>query len=544
MREMSAFAREIMEQRYSWGKDGRKETWEEIAHRVATNVMAAVNAPEELVKEIEALIVARKFIPGGRYLAMAGREYHQVNNCLLLRAEDKREGWADLLYKATLSLMSGAGIGVEYSALREKGAPLKRTGGVSSGPVELMKMVNECARGAMQGGSRRAALWAGLKWSHPDVFEFINLKNWSEDIRTLKAKDFNFPAPMDFTNISVLLDDEFFEAYENAKNPAHKAAKEIYWCVVNNMLRTGEPGFSVNLSLDAKETLKNACTEITSGDDSDICNIGSLNLENFSSREEFSKAVRLATVFLLAGTVYSDVPYDKVKDVRVKNRRLGLGLMGVHAWLIKRDYSYAPSTELSMWLEEYKKSDVYAKEFASKWGLTVPVKTRAIAPNGTISIVAETTSGIEPIFCVAYKRRYFNRGEWRFQYVVDPTAQRLIEEGADPSKIEDAYKLSNDVERRIRMQAWLQSFVDHGISSTINLPQWGSENNNENTVEKFGKTLYKLLPLLRGITCYPDGARSGQPLTAVSYEETIRNKDQIFIESSDVCDLRGGSCGS
>ena len=103
----------------------------------------------------------------------------------------------------------------ENSAVRGKGSRIKRTGGIASGPIELMKAVNELGRSVMQGGNRRSAIWAGLKWSHPDVFDFIHLKDWPEYIRAAKEKDFNAVAPMDMTNISVLLDDEFFAAYHD-----------------------------------------------------------------------------------------------------------------------------------------------------------------------------------------------------------------------------------------------------------------------------------------------------------------------------------------
>lgn len=133
---------------------------------------------------------------------------------------------------------------------------------------------------------------------------------------------------------------------------------------------------------------------------------------------------------------------------------------------------------------------------------------------------------------------------WNYQYVIDPTAKRLVEMGVDPNSIEDAYTLAEDVERRVAFQAWCQKFVDHGISSTINLPHWGSEFNNEGKVEEFGNMLIKYLPNLRGITCYPDGARGGQPLTPVKYSTASKHLDEVFIESVDVCDItKGGSCG-
>ena len=129
--------------------------------------------------------------------------------------------------------------------------------------------------------------------------------------------------------------------------------------------------------------------------------------------------------------------------------------------------------------------------------------------------------------------------------MIDPIAKRLINSGVDPDNIEDAYTLAQEPERRVAFQAWLQKFVDHGISSTINLPSWGSEFNNEGLVKSFGDMLIKHLPNLRGITCYPDGARSGQPLTVVKWSTAMRHEGEIFIEQMDVCSLSGGgSCGN
>lgn len=864
MTEMSIFAKTIMEQKYSHTKkDGTKETWEEIAKRVTKNVMKAVGADLKLSKEIEKMIIERKFIPGGRYLYASGRPYHQVQNCLLLKAEDSREGWSELLQKASMALMTGAGIGVDYSDVRAEGKPIRKTGGNATGPIALMQMLNECGRGIMQGGSRRSAIWAGLNWKHADIHKFIMIKNWSEDVKKMKAKDFNFPATLDGTNISVQLDDDFFKAYQDDEHPLHAHAHSVYWATVKQMLSTGEPGFSIDTGVNSKETLRNACvtgdteiltsegykkiedvvdqevnvwngfewssvtpkvtgknqeivrvefssgqslfctknhkfvtsldyvgnservdakdlqigdklikanypvldnmndvayaysqgffsaegmdnynflwvyypkhmclkrfnssyvkdevkyerykvglnfdpqpknfvpfnwsldsklnwlaglidgdgtelkeggcqigsinkqflldtqkllttmgvsskvtlgtkagsrllpnhkdgnslydcqdfyrlligatqiqflkdnglkcermlfgkspnrdasqfikvvsvedfgiadtvycftepkrnlgcfngivtgqcTEITSADDSDICNLGSINMANITDINDMANVVRLSTAFLLAGTVYSDVPYAKVDQTRTKNRRLGVGLMGLHEWLLLRGKKYGFDAELDSYMFQYSLTSKYAEDFAKQWDLSVPVKTRAIAPTGSIGIMAETTTGIEPIFCVAYKRRYLKHMTWHYQYVLDPTAKRLIEEkGVNPDLIEDAYSLAENVERRLEFQAWLQNYVDHAISSTINLPSWGSELNNEQTVQSFGNMLMKYLPKLRGITGYPDGARGGQPLSPVKYQTAIKHVGEIFVENTDICDItKGGSCGS
>lgn len=544
------FAHSIYKQKYAHPG----EEWADTAHRVSKYVMSALqpltgglplveSEAHDAQHRIEHLIRERQFLPGGRYLYAAGRDLHQVQNCLLMRAEDTREGWAKLCHDSTMALMTGAGIGVDYSEVRPSGSIISRTGGVASGPLSLMKMVNEVGRNVMQGGARRSAIWAGLSWDHADIFDFIRAKDWSADVRSMKEKDFTFPADLDMTNISVILDKEFFQAYNDLDHPLHEQAHKVYWLTVDKMLTTAEPGFSVNYD-NPRESLRNACTEITSEDDSDVCNLGSINMARFDDIDQFASAVRDGTLFLLAGTVYSDLPYADVYETREKNRRLGLGIMGVHEWLLKRGKKYGPDEELGRWLEVYRdQSRQAADEWSARLGLSRPVKVRAIAPTGTIGIVAETTTGIEPIFCAAYKRRVRNasaRGDRiEFEYVVDPTAKRLIDQGVDPHAIEDAYTLAGDVERRVEFQAWVQQYVDHGISSTVNLPY---VMNSPTEQREFGEMLLTYLPRLRGITCYPDGARGGQPLTPVDPAYALQHSGVRFEESDDKC--VGGVCGA
>lgn len=544
-----SFADDIMKLRYSWDKDdGTKETWEDICKRVVDNVFSVVtNVKEgtditkwlELKEELLIAMKERKFIAGGRFLAQSGRDYHQTNNCFLLRAEDTREGWGNLLNKVTTMLMSGGGIGIDYSDLRPAGSILKRSGGTSSGVLPLMRVVNEVGRGVMSGGKRRSAIWAGLRWSHKDVFDFIKEKNWSEEVKKIKEKNFDFPASLDMTNISVILDKDFFDAYEDKTHKDHKWAADVYWAVVEGMVKSGEPAFSVDYD-NSRESLRNACTEVVSEDDSDVCCLGSINLPRISSIEELDRITELGTLFLLLGTEYSDVPHEKVLTVKQKNRRLGLGIMGFHEWLIRHGYKYEPNEELAQWLQVWKdSSDKAGKKWSKKLGFNEPVKKRAIAPNGTISIAGgQTTSGIEPIFSVAYQRRYLTPEGWRKQYVVDFVAEKLHEEGIDVSKIEDAYSLSLNVEKRIAFQAFVQGYVDNSISSTINMPSYGYLGNNDH--KKFGKILMKYLPKLRGITAYPDGARGGQPLTPVEFEYAIHKKGVVFEGNEDCVD---GVCG-
>jgi ribonucleoside-diphosphate reductase alpha chain len=546
----SKFSEDIFNHKYA--HEGA-ETWEQLCHTLVHHVCDGLMAKSD-IDQLKQYMTEMKFIPGGRYLYYAGRPNAFFNNCYLLKAEeDSREDWANLSWKAESCLMTGGGIGADYSVYRPEGAPIARTGGKASGPIPKMNMLNEIGRRVMQGGSRRSAIYASLNWRHADADKFLKVKNWDEQevagtggltVADLKLADFNYAAPLDMTNISLNYDDAWLDLGEEAR-----ALHPTFLQNVRQALKTAEPGFSFNFGPHAHETLRNACTEVTSADDSDVCNLGSLNLGRIDSLQELIAVTELGTMFLLCGTLRAQLPYDKVAQVREKNRRLGLGLMGLHEWLIKKGSKYEVTPELRNWLAVYETvSDATSRTFSDSLCVSRPVANRAIAPTGTIGILAGTTTGIEPLFAVAYKRRYLKgQSEWVHQYVVDGTAQELIDlYGVDPDSIESAVDLAADFERRIALQADVQDFVDMAISSTINLPQWGSELNNEDTVEAFAKTLSTYAPRLRGFTVYPDGARGGQPLTPVAYADAASRLGQEFSESyHDICDIsgKGGSCG-
>jgi ribonucleoside-diphosphate reductase alpha chain len=526
--------------------------WNQTADRVTHHPMEALRQRTGLAfveeqENVNGLIRARAFLPGGRYLYGCGNDFHQVQNCLLLSVEDSREGWADLAWKSFMSLMTGAGVGIYYGKLREKGARIKRTGGVATGPVPLAVSINEQGRATVGGGNRRSAIWGGLSWSHPDILEWIVAKDWPEWLREQKEKDPATPAPLDMTNISVCLDDEFFEAYRTETHPMHAWAHKVYWTTIEHMVTRGEPGFSVDLGEHRDEKLRNACTEIVSADDSDICNLGGVVLPRFDTVQDFENAVRMGTLYLTAGTVYSDVPYDKVSEVREQNRRLGLDLIGVSEFLMKHGVRYG-TDEAEELLEPYMQVYDRALEFAVDWqdrcGLSRSIAATSGAPTGTRGIAAESTTGWEPPSAVAYKRvvrSSHGGGETRqMQYVVDPTVARLVREGyIDPNTpVEDAHSLAYDYERRFRMQAYAQSHTDQAISMTVNLPYQMYDVGEQ---RDFGDCLMQYLPKLRGITCYPDGAIPGQPIVPVPLSEALGKEGVIFEESEEKC--ASGFCG-
>lgn len=575
------FAHDIFKQRYAFNP---QEDWAGLSHRVTSYVMGALYSTPGArrakvgVMEIDAatervynLHNRRQFIAGGRYLYATGRDFNQVNNCVLLNCPDSREGWAETSYQVEMALMTGAGIGVYYGECRPGGHMISRTGGISSGPLAKMDSgTNSTGRAIISGGNRRSAIWAGLPWFHNDIFKFIEIKDWPDEVRRLKEEDWNFPAPMDMTNISVCLDDAFFAAFkgdevsavaallEDAPEWLHKQgvskapddgswcdwAKRVYWTATRHMLKHGEPGFSVDTGAKRHEKLRNACTEITSADDSDICNLGSLVLSRYESPQQFEDAVRYAALFLTGGSLYSEVPYEKVAEVRTKNRRLGLGVIGLHEFLLQRGVKYGSDDAFEV-LDPYMAIYGRALEFANDWqdrlGISRSIGATAIAPNGTIGIIAESTPSADPLFAAAELRQvkgaqHHGGDTFQSHVVVDPVAARLVAQGVDPALIEDAYTVP--YERRIAQTAYLQQFVDHAISGTVNLP-YTMEGDVE--VADFGSTLMKHLPSLRGITVYPDGARAGQPRTSVPLDWALEQQGRVLETDDATC--AGGVCG-
>lgn len=381
----NSFAENVFRFKYAQGPG---DTWSKLADRLVEDVCGSRNGTTNILmsesdrKQLAQYIKDFKFIPGGRYLYYAGRPYKAYNNCFLLRAEeDTREEWSAVTWRAMSCLMTGGGIGIDYSRLRPAGKALSRTGGTASGPIPLMYAINEIGRNVMQGGSRRSAIYASLNWQHEDIYRFLGSKNWTESTKAAKLADFNAVAPLDMTNISVNYDDAaLVGGLEN--NPVFKQN-------VLQALSTAEPGFSFNFGDKQNETLRNACTEVTSEDDSDVCNLGSINLGNIQTLEEFRDITNLASKFLVCGTLRADLPYEKVYRVREKNRRLGLGLMGIHEWLLQRKYSYEVTPELHEWLKVYRdESKRSADEHCDRFYISRPVAYRAIAPTGSIGILA------------------------------------------------------------------------------------------------------------------------------------------------------------
>jgi ribonucleoside-diphosphate reductase alpha chain len=191
-------------------------------------------------------------------------------------------------------------------------------------------------------------------------------------------------------------------------------------------------------------------------------------------------------------------------------------------------------------------TDREAEKAAHYFGVNVPIKTRAVAPAGTISIMAETTSGVEPVYAVAYKRRNLVNGvEWQASYEIDQAAQRLIDQGVDPDSIPTALSLAEDVEPVLRLLAAVSDHVDQSVSKTVNLPSVEDQERLGITDESLMQVVMKYIFRYRGLTFYPDGARGGQPIVPVTYQEAINRGNLVFTEIGNEmsCSL-DGVCGT
>lgn len=525
------FGRVIFDQKYR-NAIGGGDTWDELIDTLVVRVCNGFMRPGEMT-QLAYYMREMKFIPAGRYLYYAGRKASFFNNCYAFIAEDTREGWADLASNHFKALMSGGGCGTYYGNLRERGASVSTTGGIASGPVPLMHAMNECGRNVMQGGSRRSALYASLPWNHPDIQEFLTCKNYSPEILAAKEKDFNFAAPMDMTNISVQYDSK------------DGLLSEVFMQNVKQAMFNGEPGFQFDLT-QPTHIGRNACTEFITDQDSDMCNLGSINMSRINDLTEMRDVCYLASKFLVCGSLMATLPYQKCYDVRNSKRKIGLGMMGVHEWLMARGYKYNMTLELSHWMKAYKEYSVKgADEQCMASDACNCTSYRAIAPAGTISLIAGTTSGIEPLFATSLKRRWYDQGKWKYQYVIDPVAKHLNKMGVSVSSMETSFDLAQDIKRRLDFQVAIQEYVDMGISSTINLPAWGTEFNNEALVERTAWLIIERAHKLRGITFYPDGSRGGQPLTSVPWDEAIEQEGKTFNDNLELLShtCKGGVCG-
>lgn len=502
------FAENIWKERYRLNN----ETWEQTAKRVA-NVVQGVLSDKEIV-DIQEAIYYREIVPAGRYFKNAGTQFKQFSNCLALSVGDSKEEWGKLADRTFVALMCGTGVGINFSKVRPYGSSIRNSEDFASGPVSLMQAINGIAETVRSGGVRRSALMFCLNWQHKDIFTFISAKE--QDGKLAMA------------NISVVLDDEFFNAFDNPQHSQHERATNIFDTALDGMYKNGEPGFLVNTGHNAKDVLVNPCGEFRTDKSGEVCNLGSVNLARCLDLDDLYNHTILMTKFLIAAREVADKPFeDAVFD------RVGVGLLGKHEWLLHRRYTYGFCDELNDWFEIWSQATLDAAFEMQSKGFTLPSALRCIAPTGTIGAMSSTTSGGDPIPFSAYIRSWYNKqNELVHTPVIDPVALQYNT---------DECALNISLENQLEALSQLQFYTDMAISHTINLPY---ENDTPGFYDR--QVIRTYLPKLRGLTMYRNGSRDGQPIVPTTISNALklqRGTNKIECKCRPLSTCVDGVCG-
>ena len=479
--------------------------------------------------------------------------------------------------------------GFSFSRLRPKGDIVRTTKGVASGPVSFMKIFDCATEQIKQGGKRRGANMGVLSVHHPDIEEFITAK-WKEGILR------NF-------NISVAITDKFMEALKNdgeielinprtGKVVRKVPAKKIFDLIVEGAWRNGEPGMifidTVNKHNPTPHVGKieatNPCGELPLLP-YESCNLGSINVSKFVKNgdidwDRLKEVVWLAVRFLDNVIDVNSYPIAEIEKMTKANRKIGLGVMGWADLLFKLEIPYDSEEALQLaeklmsfiQSESHEASQTLAEERGvfPNWKGSVWEKkgvkmrnatTTSIAPTGTISIIAGCSSGIEPVYALAYKRTHILNGEEFFEInpVFEETLKRmglhsdeLIAKIAEEGSIQEMKELPKEIRRvfkcaldihwswHVRMQATFQKHVDNAVAKTVNLP-------NRATREDVAKVLLTAYELgCKGVTVYRDGSREEQVLVTKKTERLrkfIEPRSRPKVTSGKTIRIRTG-CGS
>ena len=573
----------VLEKRYlKKDKDGKIiETPAEMFRRVAQNIAKADQnyARKADLKKTEekfySIISKLEFLPNSPTLMNAGRELQQLSACFVLPIRDSMEGIFDSLKSAALIHKSGGGTGFSFSNLRPKSSVVRSTGGVASGPVSFMKVFDAATQAVKQGGMRRGANMGILRVDHPDILEFITCKENNKDIT-------NF-------NISVAVNENFMQCVENDQeydliNPHTKKitarlnAKEVFEKIVKMAWKNGEPGI---IFLDrmnkynptpaqGKYEATNPCGEQVLLP-YESCNLGSINLSQMIAEgdidwKKLAKTTEIAVHFLDNVIDMNKFPLALIREKTRENRKIGLGIMGFADMLIQLGIPYDSDEALEKAEDVMKfildSAEKASEELAEKRGVFPSFENSiynergkrrlrnstltTIAPTGTLSIIANCPSGIEPIFAVSYIRNVMDNDELvevhpLFLKIAKERgfySQELMKKIADEGNIQDFEEIPDDVkglfrtsldispDYHIKMQAAFQKYVNNAVSKTINFP-------TEATVEDVRRTYMMAYQNgCKGITIYRNKSRDEQVLNiggvnkqdAAAEEEAMEEK--------------------
>ncbi len=513
------------------------ETPEDMFSRVARTVASAESLyggnPTQWEDRFFDIMVDLRFLPNSPALMNAGKDIGQLAACFVLPVDDSMQSIFDTLKNAALILQSGGGTGFSFSRLRPKTDIVRSTGGIASGPVSFMKIYNTATEVIKQGGARRGANMGILRVDHPDILEFIRIKRSGGELT-------NF-------NISVAITDAFMEALKRDEeyeliNPRSKKvagklrAREVFDEIVLSAWETGDPGlvfidrinrFNPTPHIGEMEST-NPCGEQPLLP-YEACILGSLNLSkyvkepplfthsekgfNIEDHIDFKKLaedISIAVRFLDNAIDVNRYPLPAIEAMHKGNRKIGLGVMGWADMLILLRIRYDSeqafrlarkimkfisdrSKEVSTALAEERgpfpnfKGSIY--DLSGKPAIR-NATTTTIAPTGTLSIIADCSSGIEPIFAIAFKRlildtelteinKYFFKLA-RDQGFYSPELEaEVIRRGSlkgikgIPSWVKRIFRTAHEIptENHIEMQAAFQEYTDNAVSKTINMPK-------------------------------------------------------------------------
>jgi ribonucleoside-diphosphate reductase alpha chain len=562
---LSKNALQVLETRYLQKDDkgNYKETPKEAFYRVAHTIAKAeknytdsdevVNMTENAFLEI---LTNLEFLPNSPTFSGAGTKLGQLSACFVLPIEDNMESIMETLTETVMIHKSGGGTGFSFSRLRPDGSRISTTNGTTSGPISFIKMYNGTTEQVKQGGARRGANMGILRVDHPDILDFIDAKKEEGEIN-------NF-------NLSVAITDKFMEAVKKGTtyklyNPLTKKeegeleAQKVFNKMVENAWLNGEPGaFFIDRANEDNPTPNISPIESTNpcGEEPlmpyESCNLGSINLAKFVEEKDGKMEIkwdrlkyvtRLAVRFLDNVIDVNRYPIDKIAKMTHRTRKIGLGVMGYANLLLKLRIKYDSQEALDL-AEELmkfikteariasqtlaKKRGVFPAWEGSVWqGKDIKIRNAAlntVAPTGTLSFIANTSPGIEPIFAIAFVRNVLDGQKLIdinpvFEEVAKERgfySKKLMEKIAEgvelkkldevPEDIKKIFVTSHDIspEYHIKTQAAFQKHVDAGISKTINFPNSASKED----IKKAYLMAYKLG--LKGMTIYRDGSREKQ----------------------------------
>jgi len=558
----------VLERRYLT-KDGEGrviETPQELFRRVARHIASAeltCNPKADVSLYEEAfyqLMESLEFLPNSPTLMNAGHELGQLSACFVLPIEDSMESIFDAVKYTALIHKSGGGTGFSFSRLRPERDRVGSTGGIASGPVSFMRVFDATTDVIKQGGMRRGANMAILNVEHPNILKFIEAK---EDPEALT----NF-------NLSVAVTDAFMKAVGKGTDynlmnlrtgevTDKLNAKEVFGKIVDMAWRTGDPGVVFIDEINRHNpTPKLGKIESTNpcGEQPllpfESCNLGSINLSKmvaykdgqpYIDYDKLSQTVKLAVRFLDNVIEVNQFPLPEIAEMTKTTRKIGLGLMGFADMLIQLGIPYDSEQGLVMAEESAhfisEEADKASIELAQERGVfpafqgsiyDMPDGPRfrnasrtTIAPTGSLSIIANCSSGIEPLFALSYVRHILEGEEFvEVNPYFEEAAKRgvfyspnLMKQLAEGKRLKDIEEVPEDIKRlfvtahdispewHVKMQAAFQKFTDSAVSKTVNFP-------HEATPEDVAK-VYMLAYQegLKGITIYRDRSRESQVLT-------------------------------